>query len=194
MYLPAIDNETQTYAGYVAQQLESLRASAFGLTDEQARATPCRSGLSVGGVLKHVTFVFAKDTASGADPMAPADPVEAFYASFVMRPDETLAEVLSRFDVMSESVAKQFADGSDPDEEVTQPPAPWYGITEESTVRRRYQLMHAVEELARHAGHVDIIREQIDGATAPALVAAVLDLPPNPFVTPWIPGQERASR
>ncbi|WP_370890413.1 DinB family protein [Janibacter sp. GXQ6167] len=187
MYLPAIHDENQTYAGYIAQQLEALRASALGLTDEQARSTPCRSALSIGGILKHVTHVLAGEVPEAADPGAPIDPVDAFYASFVMRPDESLTEVLARFDAMTAAVADRFSGDVDPDEEVVQPPAPWYGITEESTVRRRYQLMHIVEELSRHAGHADIIREQIDGALAPALVATVLGLPANPFVTPWTP-------
>ncbi len=29
----------------------------------------------------------------------------------------------------------------------------------------RWVLVHMIEETARHAGHADIIREQIDGAT-----------------------------
>jgi hypothetical protein len=29
----------------------------------------------------------------------------------------------------------------------------------------RWILMHMIEETARHAGHVDILREQTDGAT-----------------------------
>ncbi|MDQ0381269.1 mycothiol transferase [Amycolatopsis thermophila] len=30
---------------------------------------------------------------------------------------------------------------------------------------RRWTLTHLIEETARHAGHADILREQIDGAT-----------------------------
>lgn len=185
MYLPARDDETQTYRGYVAQLLESMRASAHGLSDDQARLSPLRSALSVGGLLKHVTFVFGKDLPAAQDPGAPDDWAEAFYGSFVMRPEETLPEVIGRFDAMAASLDATLAGDVDPDEEVEQPPAPWYGITEPSTVRRRYQLVHIVEELARHAGHADVIREEIDGASAPALVFAVTGRPANPFVTPW---------
>ena len=185
MYLPARDDETQTYRGYVAQLLESMRASAHGLSDDQARLSPLRSALSVGGLLKHVTFVFGKDLPAAQDPGAPDDWAEAFYGSFVMRPEETLPEVIGRFDAMAASLDATLAGDVDPDEEVEQPPAPWYGITEPSAVRRRYHLVHIVEELARHAGHADIIREEIDGASAPALVFAVTGRPANPFVTPW---------
>lgn len=191
MYLPAQHDEMHTIEGYVAQQLEALRASAFGLTDEQARLTPTRSALSIGGILKHVTHVFAKDVPEAADPGAPSDPFEQFYASFTMRDDESLDDVLARFDAMVGGVESMFAAGADPDELVPQPPAPWYGITE-ATVRRRYQLFHVVEELARHAGHADIIREQIDGATAASLLLAVLDKPGNDFVPRWTPGHDGA--
>ena len=37
----------------------------------------------------------------------------------------------------------------------------WYG----PTVTLRWVLIHMVEETARHAGHVDIVRELIDGMT-----------------------------
>lgn len=187
MYLPAQHDEMETFRGYVTQQLEALRASAHGLTDEQARLTPCRSALSVGGILKHVTYVLGKDNPEARDPGAPEDPFEQFYVSFTMREDETLADVLSRFDAMVVGVEAMFVAGADPDEAVPQPPAPWYGITEESTVRRRYQLGHVLEELARHAGHADIIREEIDGATAGGLLAAVEGWEAKDFVQPWEP-------
>lgn len=171
MYLPIEDDETATYRGYVRQQFELLRAAAHGLNDEQVRATPCRSALSIGGILKHITSAFAWNLPAAQDPLAPADPAEAFQWNFRMRPDETLAELLTRFDLMVDHVdATMFA--GDPDERVTLPSAPWLGITEPSNVRRRYQLVHVIEELARHVGHADIIREQLDGATAPDLLRA----------------------
>lgn len=36
-------------------------------------------------------------------------------------------------------------------------------VSEATGVNRRWVLLHLVEELARHAGHADIIREAIDG-------------------------------
>jgi len=37
---------------------------------------------------------------------------------------------------------------------------------EEKAVSLRRIVVHMIEETARHAGHADILREQIDGATA----------------------------
>ena len=36
----------------------------------------------------------------------------------------------------------------------------------------RWVLCHVIEETARHAGHADIVRESLDGATAFELVAS----------------------
>lgn len=41
------------------------------------------------------------------------------------------------------------------------PPAPWFPTEGEWTVR--WVALHLVEELARHAGHADILRESLDG-------------------------------
>jgi hypothetical protein len=52
----------------------------------------------------------------------------------------------------------------------------------------RWVLLHLIHETARHAGHADIIRESIDGATALPLMAAVEEWPPRRTIVPWTPG------
>ena len=49
----------------------------------------------------------------------------------------------------------------------------------------RWVLLHLIHETTRHAGHADIIRETIDGATALPLMAAVEQWPPRRTITPW---------
>lgn len=51
----------------------------------------------------------------------------------------------------------------------------------------RWVLLHLIEEIARHAGHADIIRESIDGATMYALMAAAEGWPPTDWLKPWEP-------
>jgi hypothetical protein len=51
----------------------------------------------------------------------------------------------------------------------------------------RWVLLHLIEETARHAGHADILRESIDGATAVPLTAAVEGWPSSDWVEPWSP-------
>jgi len=57
---PFHTDEHDLLLGFVHQQREVIRLTAYGLTDEQARqAAVAPSALSVGGLIKHVTFVEA---------------------------------------------------------------------------------------------------------------------------------------
>ena len=56
----------------------------------------------------------------------------------------------------------------------------------------RWVLMHLVSETARHAGHADIVREAVDGATAFPLMAAAEGWPATPWIQPWEPGVREA--
>ena len=47
--------------------------------------------------------------------------------------------------------------------------------------------MHLVSETARHAGHADIVREAVDGATAFPLLAAAEGWPATPWLQQWAP-------
>ena len=77
--------------------------------------------------------------------------------------------------------------GSDPDADFLEPAAPWLGIAEPRPTKLRSAIGHQIEELARHAGHIDIIREQIDGLSVQALVLTRAGVPANPFFEPFEP-------
>ena len=51
----------------------------------------------------------------------------------------------------------------------------------------RWVLLHLVHETARHAGHADIIRESIDGATMYPLMAGAEGWPETDWMKPWKP-------
>lgn len=184
MYFPEIHTEAEGYARYVEQQMASLHAAALGLTDEQARLTPLRSALSIGGILKHVTYVFAKHVGHAAEEQPLEEGYAAFMDSFALRDDETLAGTLADFEDLRPRLLEHIR-GTDPDEVRDMPPAPWYGLTESRQAKARYTIVHVIEELARHAGHADIIREQIDGATSPELVLAEEGQNGNEYVESW---------
>ena len=69
--------------------------------------------------------------------------------------------------------------------EVTVEPKPWDGQFEPMPATQRLLLAHHLDEFARHAGHADIIREQLDGADAMSLKYAVEGRPGNEYVQPW---------
>lgn len=186
MFPPDEHTEIETLVGYLEVQLEALRTSAHGLTDDQARERPTRSALSVGGLLKHAAYVLSGSARPEAGVEITPEQYAAFAGSFALTADETLEEVRERFDAAASAYLER-ARALDPDARTTEPPSPWHGVLEATTVRHRYQLVHHVEELARHADHADILREQLDGATALSLRMAVLGLPGNDFVQPWQP-------
>ena len=64
--------------------------------------------------------------------------------------------------------------------------APWFPQDIEAwSVRWVY--FHLIEELARHAGHADIVREHVDGATMYELMAGAEGWPETPWLVPWRP-------
>lgn len=191
---PPVTDEREGLVAYVAQQLDAFRSVAFGLTDDQARSTPTPSALSVGALVKHATGVsrgwIARVTAAPDPPPKDDRPFEervaAYQDEFVMREDETLSDVLARFDAQAEQTLKALTE-ADPDTPVPVPQdAPWFpkDVTHWSV---RWVALHLVEELARHAGHADIIREAIDGATMYELVAGREGWPETDWLKPWRP-------
>lgn len=188
MFIPGKYTESQVLVGYLDQQLAAIRSAAHGLTEHQARETPCRSALSIGGLIKHATYVMKQRERQETNPGAMLDDAAyaLFMGSFALGGDETLAGALQAFD---EVKAAYLADvgATDPGAGMTAPAAPWYGISRPTDSVQRFALVHHVEEFARHAGHADIIREQIDGANAASLLMAAEGGDGNDFVQPWTP-------
>ena len=149
----------------------TIRLQAYGLTDAQLGQTLGPSDLTLGGMLKHLAFVedywfsynlLAREPAPPWDTAPWDDDADWDWHSAAGAPhaelDALLAEAIVRSDAcLDEALA------ADPelDRPVARPRDPAKGDT--ATVR--WVLVHMVEEYARHAGHADLIRQSIDGAT-----------------------------
>ena len=107
-------------------------------------------------------------------------------ASFALADDETGAGALADFDEARAPYLSAFA-ADDPSASTTEPPSPWFGIFDARPANSRYYLVHQIEEMARHAGHADIIREQIDGMAVPAIMLSEAGTPANDFFEPYVP-------
>jgi uncharacterized damage-inducible protein DinB len=180
-----IADEREGLLEYLAQQRYVLRFTAHGLTDEQARATPSASALSVAGLIKHVATV--ERTWISAVQRRYESTAEQYESGFRLGPDETLTDVLAFYDEVTKETETVIAAIDDLGQAVPVPKGvPWfpYGIDAWSV---RWVLLHLIEETARHAGHADIIRESVDGATAFPLMAAAEGWPPTPWMQPWEP-------
>jgi Protein of unknown function (DUF664) len=187
--VPPLTDERDLLLAYVAQQRDGIRYAAYGLTDEQARMTPTVSSLSLGGLIKHVTGTERTwiDLAVQRPSDRSRNDQEVGYGdAFRLGPDETLAGVLARYADVAEETAAALATVT-LDQPVPVPKGvPWFPADVENwTVR--WVLLHLVEETARHAGHADIIREAIDGATMYELMAAAEGWPATEWLKPWEP-------
>ena len=182
---PSVSTEREALVAYLVQQREGLKNAAYGLTEEQARVRPTVSALSVGGLIKHASITEKGwiETMRGNVDYANE---RAYTDSFTLTPDETLASVIADLDRVADDTEAAVADLDDLDQRVQLGDAPWYPKDPEG-FSARWILLHVIEELARHAGHADIIREHIDGATMYELMAAAEGWPATEWLTPWAP-------
>jgi uncharacterized damage-inducible protein DinB len=129
-----------------------------GLRDDDLRRPRTPSGTSLLGLVKHLASVeygwfcatFGRD--SDAIPFDESDPD----ADMRAEPHETAADIVAYYG-RARAAADRVIDELSPNDLGTA----WFG----DDVSLRWVLIHMVEETARHAGHMDILRELIDGAT-----------------------------
>jgi uncharacterized damage-inducible protein DinB len=180
---PSVNTEREALLAYLVQQRDGLKYAAYGLTENQARSKPTVSALSIGGLIKHVAHTEEGwiQTMRGY----PANANERAYAdSFTLTDSETLQSVIAYLDRVAAETEAAVAELDDLGVKVQLPRAPWYPEDPEG-FSARWILLHVIEEVARHAGHADIIREHIDGATMYELMAAAEGWPETEWLKPW---------
>ncbi|WP_351229570.1 DinB family protein [Streptomyces sp. NPDC002133] len=163
-------DERGALLAFVEAQRGAVRRSVLGLTEEQAASRPSASELSLSGLLKHVAETELNWLRLAQQRPNERARTEATWGdSFRLVDDETIPGTLAFW----ESVAKETEDfiRSVPslDDTFPLPEAPWF--PEEGRVSMRWLMLHLVEEIGRHAGHADIVRESLDGRNAFELVA-----------------------
>ncbi|MBV9484908.1 MAG: DinB family protein [Frankiaceae bacterium] len=186
-------DEPALLISFLDQQREAVRNAAYGLTDEQAAAAPTASDLSVGGLIKHLASTERGWTSDITGVVATGDRAEqAYLDGFRMTDTDTLADLLADYGAATAATDAAIR-AADLDHEVPVPDAPWFpkDVTAWSV---RWIVLHLIEETARHAGHADIIRECLDGATSGPLLAAAEGWPADSWITPWAPAVDGASR
>ena len=178
-----VADERDGLLAYLAQMRHVMKLTGYGLTDEQARATPSASPLSVGGLIKHVASVEWSWLG-----IVLRQPREVDYeADFRLAEDETLAGVFARYDDVAADTEAVVAGIADLGQPVPVPRGvPWFPQDVDAW-SVRWVLLHLIQETARHAGHADIIRESLDGGTAYPLMAAAEGWPATPWMQPWEP-------
>jgi hypothetical protein len=194
---PPVADERSALREYLAYHQSAYFAVSYGLTDEQARSSPSASALSIGGLVKHATGMQRSwmGRVAAAPELPPKDtrPFEEIAKDFgdqhVMRPEETLDGLLLAFEAQN-TKSLRLVETADLDTEVPVPhDIPWFPKNQRAW-SVRWVILHVINELARHAGHADIIRETIDGATMYELIAGLEGWEITGWVTPWKRGSQ----
>jgi uncharacterized damage-inducible protein DinB len=174
------DDERALLLGFLAQQRDGLRNAAYGLTEDEARGAASASALSVASLIRHMAA-----GERGWMSMVTGGP-SAGDQAFELAAEDTLATLLDDYAVAAAETDATIA--SLPlDHPVPVPRGvPWFPADVDAW-SVRWVLLHLIEETARHAGHADIVRETIDGATCHALMAAVEGWPETDWLQPWKP-------
>lgn len=191
-WVPPVADERDGLLAFLAQQRAAVRAARYGLDERQARETPSASALSLGGLVRHLAEVERNwlRMVQGL-PDEVGEDVEGATADydegFRLGPDQTLAGGLAAYDQVATATEEVVRGISDLGQAVPVPQGvPWFP-SDVAAWSVRWVLLHLIEETARHAGHADIIRESLDGATCYELLAAVEGWPATDWVQPWQP-------
>jgi uncharacterized damage-inducible protein DinB len=167
--VPPIENELDGLLAYLAQQRDAFRIVVHGLDEEQLRATPTKSALSLAGLVRHVAFT-ERHWMTNVVGQAEGGEEDAYADSFAVG-DATIGELLAEYEIVAKETEAMVGQLGLEHPVPVPRNAPWFPKDVDSwTVR--WVLLHLIEETARHAGHADIIRESIDGGTLYQLMAA----------------------
>ncbi len=187
--VPPLSDEKDLLLAYVAQQRDGLKCAAHGLRDDQIGLKPTAGELSIGGLLKHaaamergwIDLVLRREAKSQEEQEA------AYGDDFAVGPDDSLKALLADLEAAGEETEAAIRGIADLGQDVPVPKGvPWFPDDVDAW-SVRWVLLHLVEELARHAGHADIVRESIDGATMYELLAGVEGWPETDWLQPWTP-------
>jgi uncharacterized damage-inducible protein DinB len=176
---PTNDERAQLLA-FLAQQRDGLRNAAYGLTEDEARRAASESVLSVASLIRH-----AITTERGWISMMQGEP-SAGDQGFGLTDADTVPSLLDDYADTAAETARVVA-SLGLDHPVAVPKGvPWFP-DDVAAWPVRWVLLHLIEETARHAGHADIVRESIDGASCHGLMAAIEGWSANDWLQPWKP-------
>ncbi|MDX6363414.1 DinB family protein [Streptomyces sp. NPDC058274] len=163
-------DERGALLSFLEEERGGIRRALIGLTAEQAASRPTASALSLSGLIKHVAEVEQGWIARARQerPAVKRDQSN-WHECFVLVGDETVEEQLAYWEKVAAETEAFIRSVPSLDETFPLPDDPWF--PPEGRVSIRWTMLHLIRETARHAGHADIIRESLDGATAFELVA-----------------------
>ena len=153
--------EGETLGGFLDWYRAVVERKIGGLTLEQARTVRTPTGLSPLGVVKHLGWVergWFREVFAGED-VETVDWEGDNSAEFALGADDTVDSIVAFYRTEVDHSRRVVAESPSLD-----------ALSAKATqfrehVSLRWILVHMLEETARHAGHLDLMRETIDGTT-----------------------------
>jgi uncharacterized damage-inducible protein DinB len=147
-----VAGEKDTLVTFLDYLRDAIVRKASDIDETEARRPLVPSGTSLLGLVKHLTWVeqgwfqrgFAGQKVDRIDPE--------------LVDDDTRDSVISAYREAIDRSNEIIQNCADLDQEMAAP------RRNRGSLSMRWILVHMVEETARHAGHADIIREQLDGS------------------------------
>jgi len=166
---PVAADETATLQGFLDYQRATLAWKCAGLDAAGLAARTASSSMTLGGMLKHLTYVedlWFSRFLHGQDPQPPWDTVDwnadrdwEWHSAADDAPDDLRALWQASVDRSRVLVARVLSDGGGLDQLARRT---WPDGRAPSL---RWIMCHMIEEYARHNGHADLLRESADGET-----------------------------
>lgn len=160
--IAGVADERTTLDAFLDYYRAAVVAKLQGLSEDDARRRLVASDTTLSGIVKHLARVEASwfQHRLGQTPVEEvpelAEWARAPEAEFQLSSDETTDVLMQRYERVC-ARSREIATEHELDDVV---PHPALG-----SVTMRWIVVHMIEETARHAGHADILREQIDGQT-----------------------------
>jgi uncharacterized damage-inducible protein DinB len=156
---PVAGAEKPVLAGFLDHYREMMLRICEGLGEEDLRRPMVPSGTSLIGMVKHLAYVergWFAETIAGEDVSYPFD-LDDPTGDFRLVPGETCEDVFALYRAEC-ARSREILDKFSLDD-------PALGKHRRRDYNVRWIVVHMIEETARHAGHADILREQLDGST-----------------------------
>jgi uncharacterized damage-inducible protein DinB len=145
-----VADERATLLALLQYERESFARTVEGVDDGAARSSPVASGTTLLWLAKHLATA---ETLWIVHRFA-GEPVDAV-PSDTVQPADTIATAVAAYRA-TWPVVDAIVAASQLDDECRD-------VGDLPSVNLRWVLMHLLEEVARHAGHADILRELVDG-------------------------------
>ncbi len=162
---PTTVSERDALGQYLDYQRETILLKTEGLTREQLAATIPSSGLTLAGLLYHLTLV--EESWFEEDFLGLPSREDFAGVDWTADPDFEFRTALEKD---PEWLRGRYRDACDRARRVTADADSLDAVSVSTRVggkpfTLRWLLLHLIEETARHAGHADLLREAIDGVT-----------------------------